>query len=237
MNDLESQWLGQRLASIPDDDLFPLLNVGSSTLEFRTKTQPYIDNNIFAPLRSRGGRIYHLDIKPAPGVDIVGDLLDPKFLDQIAHMQIRSAMISNLFEHVTIRKEICDVVMKILPENGYLFVSGPKAYPYHADPIDTLFRPDIPEMHAHFPGTRIVDSAIIDSGNWRQWNPAERGRPLGRTLARLLVPFYRPAKWWELARQSPYIFKHITAFAVVFQKEPAGASSTSAKSVAGSSIR
>ena len=58
MNDLESQWLGQRLASIPDDQLFPLLNVGSSTLEFRTKTQPYIDNNIFAPLRARGGKVW-----------------------------------------------------------------------------------------------------------------------------------------------------------------------------------
>ena len=222
MNVLESQWLGQRLASIPDDELFPLLNVGSSTLEFRTQTQPYIDENVFAPLRKRGGKVYHLDIKPAPGVDIVGDLLDPAFLEQIAKMHIRSAMISNLFEHVTIRQEICDVVLKLLPENGYLFVSGPHDYPYHADPIDTLFRPDVREIHAHFPGTKIVDSAIIDSGNWRQWNQAERGRPLFRTLVRLLVPFYRPKKWWELVRQAPYILKHITAFAVVLKKRPPG---------------
>jgi hypothetical protein len=220
MNVLESQWLGQRLASIPDDALFPLLNVGSSTLEFRTQTQPYIDQNVFAPLRKRSGKVLHLDIKPAPGVDIVGDLLDPAFLQQIAQMHIRSAMISNLFEHVTIRQEICDVVLKVLPVGGYLFISGPRDYPYHADPIDTLFRPDIHEIHAHFPGTKLIDSAIIDSGNWRQWNRAERGRPLARTLARLLVPFYRPKKWWELVRQAPYIFKHITAFAVVLQKEP-----------------
>ncbi len=198
--------------------MFPFLNVGSSTLEFRTQTQPYIDQNIFAPLRARGGAVYHLDIKAAPGVDIVGDLLDPAFLERIARMRFKSAMISNLFEHVTVRQQICDVVMKILPSGGYVFVSGPKSYPYHADPIDTMFRPSIAEMHAHFPGTTIVDSAIIDSGNWRQWNAAERGRPLGRTLARLLVPFYRPKKWWELARQSPYIFKHITAFALVLRK-------------------
>ncbi len=220
MNLLESQWLGQRLADIHDDELFPLLNVGSSTLEFRTQTQPYIDANIFAPLRQRAGKVIHLDIKPAPGVDMVGDLLDPAFLEQIAKLRIRSAMISNLFEHVTVRKEICEVVMKILQPGGYLFVSGPHDYPYHADPIDTLFRPDVAEIHAHFPGTKLIDSAIIDSGNWRQWNKAERGRPLSRTLARLLVPFYRPAKWWELARQAPYIFKHITAFAVVLRKEP-----------------
>jgi hypothetical protein len=219
MNALESQWLGQRFAAIPDADLFPLLNVGSSTADFRTRQQPYIDANIFAPMRARGGTVHHLDIKAAPGVDIVGDLLDPAFLDRVAQMKIRSALISNLFEHVTIRQQICDVVMKILPPGGYLIVSGPKDYPYHADPIDTMFRPTVEEMHAHFPGTTIVDSAIIDSGNWRQWRPEERGRPLGRTLVRLLVPFYRPKKWWELARQSPYIFKHITAFAVVMRKD------------------
>ncbi len=82
-----------------------------------------------------------------------------------------------------------------------------------------MFRPTIPELHAHFPSTEIVDSAIIDSGNWRQWHVSERGRPLGRALIRLMLPFYRPAAWWELARQSPYIFKHITAFAVILRKQ------------------
>lgn len=221
MNLLESQWLGKRLAAIPDDALFPLLNVGSSTLEFRTQTQPYIDRNIFAPLRARSGKVYHLDMKHAPGVDIVGDLLDPAFLEQITKMQIRSVMIANLLEHVTNRQQICDVVMKIVPAGGYLFVTGPHNYPYHPDPIDTMFRPNIEEMYAHFPNMTITDSAIIDSGNWRQWNVAERGRPLGRAIMRLFVPFYRPAKWWEQARQAPYIFRHITAFALSLRKETA----------------
>jgi hypothetical protein len=219
MNFLESQWLGQRLTSIPDGALFPLLNVGSSTLEFRTQTQPYIEKNIFGPLRARGGRVIHLDMKQAPGVDLVGSLLEPSLLDRIAAMQIRSIMISNLLEHVKNRQEICDAVMKILPGGGHILVSGPHDYPYHPDPIDTMFRPTLAEMHAYFPGTTIVDSAIIDSGNWRQWNAAERGRPLSRTIVRLFIPFYRPGKWWELARQAPYIFKHITAFALILRKE------------------
>jgi hypothetical protein len=220
MNCLESQWLGERLAAIPDAELFPLLNVGSSTLEFRTRTQPYIESNIFEPLRRRSGRVYHLDIKASPGVDIVGNLLDPRFLDEVSRMMVRSIMLSNLLEHVENRQDICDVLMKILPVGGYLFVSGPHDYPYHADPIDTMFRPTVEQVAAHFPGTKVVESAIIDSGNWRHWNVAERGRPLGRALARLMVPFYRPAKWLELARQTPYIFKHIKAFAVVLQKQP-----------------
>ncbi len=218
MNFLESQWLGQRLASIPDRALFPLLNVGSSTLEFRTQTQPYIEKNIFGPLRVRGGMVHHLDIKQAPGVDVVGSLLEPSLFGRIAAMQIRSIMISNLLEHVTNPQEICDAVMKILPAGGYILVSGPHYYPYHPDPIDTMFRPALAEMHAYFPGTTIIDSAIIDSGNWRQWNAAERGRPLSRTIMRLFMPFYHPGKWWELARQAPYIFRHITAFALILRK-------------------
>jgi hypothetical protein len=218
---LESQWLGERFANIADDALFPLLNVGSSTLEFRTQQQPYIDENIFAPLRARGGRVIHLDMKPSPGVDIVGNLLFPEFLEELKGIEIRSILVSNLFEHVTNRQEVCDALLEILPPHGYLIVSGPQDYPYHSDPIDTMFRPTIAEMHAHFPRTTIIESAIIDSGNWRQWNTQERGRPLGRTLARLLVPFYRPVGWWELARQAPYIFKHITAFGMVLRKNAA----------------
>jgi len=218
MNLLESEWLGQRLAALPDYDIFPLLNVGSSTLEFRTQTQPYIDKNIFAPLRARGGRIHHLDMKFAPGVDIIGDLFDPRFLERILKLQIRSVMISNLLEHVVNRERICDVITTIVPTGGHIFVSGPFQYPYHADPIDTMFRPTVDEVHALFRHTEIVASAVIDSGNWRHWNSAERGRTLGHTIARLLTPFYRPTKWWELARQSPYIFKHITAFAVILRK-------------------
>lgn len=220
MNELESKWLGERLAAIPDQDLFPLLNVGSSTLDFRTRVQPYIEQNVFEPLRRRGGKVYHLDIKPDPGVDIVGDLLDPVFLKKVSQLQVRSIMLSNVLEHITNYREICQVLLKVVPVGGYLFVSGPHDYPFHADPIDTMFRPTIMEVASLFPDTQVVESAIIDSGNWRHWKAAERGRSLGRTLVRLLVPIYRPAKWWELVRQAPYLVKHIKAFAVVLRKQP-----------------
>src|ERR1700677_3311225 len=130
MQILESQWLGRKLAEIADGGLFRLLSVGSSTGEFRTRVQPHIDANIFAPLRARGGKVLHLDIKAAEGVDIVGDLLDPDFLDRIGQLQVKSVMVSNLLEHVTHRQEICDVVRRIVPDGGYIFVSGPHHYTY-----------------------------------------------------------------------------------------------------------
>jgi hypothetical protein len=214
----ESEWLGQRLASLSSDDLFPMLDVGSSTEDYRTIRQPWINQNIFAPIRKRGGKVYHLDMKEARGVDIVGDLLDREFLDRIAQMQVKSVMVSGLFLHLPNRQEVANILLKIVPPGGYIIVSGPKSSPYCPDPIDTMFRPTIEEMHKHFPGTEIVDSAIIDSGTWHQWDARERGRSLARSIARLLVPFYRPLKWWEMARGLPYFFKHITSFVIILRK-------------------
>src|SRR5262249_28315870 len=88
----ESEWLGQRIASLSSNDLFPMLAVGSNTADYRTIRQPWIDENIFAPIRKRGGKVYHLDMKEAPGVDIVGDLLDCEFLDRIAQMKVKSGL-------------------------------------------------------------------------------------------------------------------------------------------------
>jgi hypothetical protein len=197
----ESEWLGRRLASLPSDELFPMLNVGSSTEEYRTIMQPWIDQNILAPIRKRGGKVYHMDMKEARGVDSVGDLLDREFLDRIAQMKVRSVMVSSLFQHVTNRHEVSDALLSIVPPGGYIIVSGPT----------------IEEMHKHFPGTEIVTSAIIDSGNWRQWDDRERGRSLARRGA-LDGALLRPLKWWELARGLPYFFEHIMAFAIILRK-------------------
>jgi SAM-dependent methyltransferase len=50
------------------------LDVGSSTLHYRTVEQPHIEREVMAPLRRRGVRLTHLDAKTDPGVDVVCDL-------------------------------------------------------------------------------------------------------------------------------------------------------------------
>jgi hypothetical protein len=218
MNIIEAEWLGRELQKLPSDELFPLLNIGSSTMEFRTAVQPWINDNIFAPMKQRGGSTYHLDMKDDDGVDLVGDLADPAFVKRVSALKIRSAMATNLFEHVTDRGALAATMLNLVPSGGYLILSGPHKYPYHADPIDTMFRPTPKEMHSYFPGTEVVAEAILDSGNWKQWQKGERGRSLPATLIRLMVPFYRPAKWVEVARQAPYIFRNISAFGLILRK-------------------
>ncbi len=218
MQVLESQWLGRQLARVPDAELFPLLDVGSSTLEYRTREQPYIQENIFAPLERRAGKIWSADIKAAPGVDFSGDLLDPRFVEQLAALHVHSALVLNILHHVVDRHAFCRAVQSVVEPGGYVFLSGPHRYPRHFDPIDSMFRPDVAEVVALFRGATVVDSAIIDAGNWRQWNVHERGgRTVSRTLARACMPFYRPSKWLEVAHQVPYVVKHIKTWAVVLR--------------------
>ena len=52
------------------------LDIGSSTFEFRTKIQPFIQREIFMPLENRGIKIFHLDKKEDRGVDIVSKIED-----------------------------------------------------------------------------------------------------------------------------------------------------------------
>lgn len=209
----EAKWLGSAITSVPDTHLSPLLNVGSSTLDFRTRQQPYVDGDIFAPLRTRNAKVLHLDIKQQPGVDIVGDLTDPHFLTQLREMRPGSILVSNLFEHIPNRAQLAKIIADLVPSGGYVFASGPYAYPYHEDPVDYAFRPTVEEMAALFPGLELVRGEIIPCGPFTRG-----GRSVPKYLGRLLMPWREPRKWKELVRQFPYLFKETSAVAVVLRK-------------------
>lgn len=145
----EALWLKHCLATT-DLPLSPLCNLGSSTLEFRTKGQFYIDQHVFAPLRERGIEVVHVDLKPADGVDVVGDILDPAVRESLKAKHFRSVICTSLLEHVKDPRAVCDAICDVLG-NGEIFVSVPRDYPYHEDPIDTMFRPTLAELIGLFP--------------------------------------------------------------------------------------
>jgi hypothetical protein len=217
----EATWLGSRLASLPDAELFPFLNVGSSTGAFRAVTQPHIDREIFQPLQARGGTVYHVDMKRAPGVDFAGDILDADFRAVISErVAARCVMISNLLEHVRDRVAVAAGVSDFVAPGGLLIVSGPRTYPYHPDPIDTRFRPSVEEVHALFPDTELIDGEIVMSPTWRPWSSLGQGRR-GAALyvGRLALPIYRPRAWRRRMDSAPYVFRRASAYAVVLKKE------------------
>ena len=74
----EAVWLANQLIKY-ENEIDPLLNLGSSTKEFRTVNQPFIEEIIFIPLRENGVKIIHSDTKKDDGVDLVGDINESAF--------------------------------------------------------------------------------------------------------------------------------------------------------------
>ena len=50
----EAKWFARQIRELGDDALFPMVNVGSHTEQFRVHEQPWIDRHIYAPIRVRG---------------------------------------------------------------------------------------------------------------------------------------------------------------------------------------
>lgn len=172
----EARWFGRVLSEFADANVYPMLNVGSNTGEYRTKLQPWIDRYVFAQARKRNQEVKHLDLQAAPGVDLVGDLQNKDFLEHVARMQFKSVFCSNLLEHVPNREEIARILVRIVPPGGCLFVSCPHRFPYHPDPIDTMFRPNTDELAELFPGTSVVRQEIVRCGTMATFLLRDVGR-------------------------------------------------------------
>jgi SAM-dependent methyltransferase len=177
----EAAWLQARLEQLPDDDLSPLLSIGSGGRELRS-TQPWIEEVIYAPLARRGVKVLHHELEPADGVDVAGDLTDRDFFDRLSQLQIRSVLCSNVLEHVPNRDEVAAGIERIVAPGGYALVSVPRRYPYHPGPIDTLFRPTPDELRSLFPNLVYESGAEI------------------RTESLLRYLFSSSTKWASLAR-------------------------------------
>ena len=169
----EAAWLGEQLVSVDPDALSPLLNVGSSNGIFRSSVQPWIERSIFLPLRDRGVRVHHLDIEPGVDVDLSGDFTDPTFRETLLSLGAQSILCSNLLEHVRGPELVCAALEDLVPPGGLLFISVPHQFPYHPDPIDTMFRPDVHELVDLFPRSECVVAESIQGGT--SWDLAAGG--------------------------------------------------------------
>ena len=166
MSPEEAVWIGQALARIGEDRLSPLINLGSSTEEYRTRVCPQIEMNIFRPLRDRGIAVYHVDLKAERGVDIVGSILDQSVQEAVAALSPGSILCNNLLEHVRERSTLVEVCRRLLRPGGYFVVSVPYRYPYHPDPIDTGFRPSLDELCDVLEGFEFVRGEEVRFGNY-----------------------------------------------------------------------
>jgi hypothetical protein len=169
---IEAQWIGKTLEQLDAVSLSPILNVGSSTATFREQVQPWINSEIFAPLRKRGAAVHHLDIREGDGIDLRGDLSDDAFVSGLGSYGYRSLLCCNLLEHVPVPSAISAKLELLVPVGGYLIITVPNRFPYHPDPIDTMFRPGVDEVAQLFPHCRLIRGEVIDCGTG--WDYVDR---------------------------------------------------------------
>lgn len=215
----EAAWFGTVLKQIPGSALSPVVNLGSSSADYRSRACPDIDSNIFRPLNERGVSVYHVDTKPAPGVDIVGDIFSLSVQDAIRAISPRTILCNNLIEHVVDRERFCDICEGLLPPNGILCVSVPHKYPFHPDPIDTMYRPSLDELGRLFPHCHLEMGRVISLGNYlgqlrrKQWL-------LLRDLFLLAGGALKHDRWRVLVGNYSFLKRPYQVTCGVFRKEP-----------------
>jgi hypothetical protein len=140
------------------------VNIGSSTSEFIDISQPYIRSHVLNPL-SKNFKIKNIDIKNQIGVDLVADFTTEIGQARIKELNGNLYLISNLLEHIPDYSLGVNSIKKMLDKGDVLILSGPKSFPYHPDPIDNKFRPNVKELteifHKDF---EIIDLRIVRSG-------------------------------------------------------------------------
>ncbi len=215
----EAEWIGEEIRSLVNSGASRILNIGSATSHFREVVKPHIYNNIFKPLEKTGVHIVHSDIKDGVGVDLVGDLYDSKFLEKLKEGRYDVVLCSNLLEHLENRKDICEALVEVLHPGGYLIITVPYRYPYHLDPIDTMYRPNIKELADSFSGTNLIKSKIIDDSQTYAEKLINDKRLAAIIFARSFLPFYKPRVWWNTVSYLPNLFRTFQTTCIVLQKE------------------
>lgn len=182
----------------------PLLNLGSSTREFREVTNPHIYAELFRPLEEAGITVFHIDLKQAVGVDRAGDILDPAVMRDLKFRAFRCVLISSLLEHVRNRSAVAAACEEIVGPGGLILATVPSSYPYHADPIDTYYRPSPAELAQTFKQSRVLLTEELIGRTYADDLKA-RGSTVGKELARTvlwaLIFFARPKSFASRAHR------------------------------------
>ena len=216
----EAKCIGEWTAALGKGSGRMCLNIGSSTDDFRRRIQPFIHDLIIAPLEQQGWRIVHCDMKADEGVDEVGDLMDQGFQARLGAYGASLLLCSNLLEHVTSPTELASSCAAIVKPGGYCLMTVPRSYPYHPDPLDTMYRPTPAQLASLLPDWSVVCAEeIVCGGLLDELAPKGAGLSvLARRVARALLPFYKPGDWYPAAHSLLWLARRYRVSAVLLRK-------------------
>lgn len=213
----EAAWIGEKLRGL--GSVGKVLNLGSGTRHFRVVSKPYIDRDIFDPMVRAGARVVHADLKSGDGIDVSGDLFDAAVQARLREQHPDAVLACNIMEHLpeSLRGRFPAALDSLLAPGGVLVITVPHSYPYHADPIDTLYRPSPRELCACFPGYEVLEARTIESESYGDEFVAGGPWRMARKLVRLLFPF-PPKRWLSHAHRMLWLFRPYVLSAVVLRK-------------------
>jgi hypothetical protein len=220
----EAEYIGETLAALETRSISPVLNLGSSTEQFRQTTKPHIHKHVFQPLLDRHVSVVHADLKAERGVDISGNIFAEDTQARLRLVQPRLIMCCNMFEHVKDRIALSQAIDGLAGKGDYVLVSVPYSYPLHLDPIDTYFRPSPEQLCRLFPNFRLLQGKIIDSTTYLQDIAlnARRGEELlklGKRLITFFYPFYPPGEWRRRHHRLSWLFRRYKITVVLLRKD------------------
>jgi len=164
----ESVWIKKEIASLLDEvqsEDLTVLNLGSSSMEFAVGQQPYIWKNVFLPLQTRA-RVINIDIRPEPGIDLVLDFMNPQDQQILKEIPANIIIVSNLLEHLTSARAGISALAELASPETYVILSGPRIFPFHADPIDNGFRPSKRQLREMLSNSfKIIKIETVSGGS------------------------------------------------------------------------
>ena len=110
--------------------------------------------------------------------------------------------------------------VRLVPAGGILVITVPYSYPYHPDPIDTLYRPSAEELCALFPGYEVLYAQLIRSESYGQEFVAGGPGRMVRKVLRMFFPFVRPKRWLSHAHRMLWLFRPYQLTGVILRKPP-----------------
>ena len=222
----EAEWIGKKLLSLTKKG-DNILNVGSATKYSRTVSQPHMEQYIFGPLKKNNISITHTDIIEGEGVDIVGDLTDKLFIEKLKRKEYDFILCSNLLEHLENKELIVKAIEDILPLGGNAIITVPYNYPYHLNPIDTMYRPNITELKTLFKNLSFNNGAIVHGRSYQN-NRFQKNyfqqlvlqpKLFLRIILRLFLPFYKFKIWNFTFKSLLFMFNNFSTTCVLLKKE------------------
>lgn len=197
------------------------INLGCGDIESLRKKKPWIDEQIFDRLRNAGLRVINVDQSKHAGVDVVCDLESADAFEFIFKLPApRLLILANVVEHLpeSSRDQILRRLCSSMRAEDALLITAPFDYPYHPDPIDTMFRPSPPELAKTIP-LKWIEQTIVSAGSYKQEFLSMS--PL-KQLRKLIRPFWplQSSGSWRRSLRILWLFKSYRITVMLGVKQP-----------------